>query len=109
MKPIYRIENVAWIWLFFSAIGLVIFVVNGIINHNFGPSVEEYFMLSALSLLCIIPFFGLGLAVIGQLYFNIATITALVIVGYSFVMLVPSILFLVLSLRSASYFFRALV
>jgi hypothetical protein len=103
-----RIKDVAWIWLFFSAIGLVIFLANGIINHDLVPSIEEYFMLSALSLLCIIPFFGLGLAVIGQLYFNIATITALVIVGYSFVMLVPSILFLVLSLRSASYFFSAL-
>ena len=104
-----RTEKVAWIWMFFSGIGFVVFIVNGIVNHDFVPSIEEYFVLSALSLLCIIPFFGLGLAVIGQLYYNIATITALVIVGYSFVMLVPSILFLVLSLKWASYFFSALV
>jgi hypothetical protein len=84
--------------MFFSAIGFTVFLVNGIMNHDFMPSIEEYFILSALSLLCIISFVGLGLAIIEKLYFNIANITALVLVGCSLVKLVPSILFLILSL-----------
>lgn len=103
-----RAEKVACAWIFFAGISFIIFIVNGITTHSVLQSVLEFFILAGLSLLCIIPVFGLGLAVLGQLYFDVAGITGLVIVGYSFVMLVPFFVYSYVSLKSILHVLRAM-
>lgn len=83
----------------FDVIALFVLIFNGFYYHDLGLSILEFLMFEVLSVLCIIPVFGLGLTIIGQLYYNVAPITPLIIIAWFLIMWVVILEWLGITLR----------